>query len=258
MDALRGEDMGADHLDHWHQRRRRRADPVGKGRHVEIDAFPRIDRALTVKRQMQAILGEQDMGEQLRPRPRAIGAMGRAWDRFAGPAGELLADMLDHFPLPRNELQGLGHVLADLAQCRAAAAWAGRGCRIDDALARQMLGQRTARRPAPFERCHRNLLVVATPPSAPPPQLAQHPPPNRRVEARADRAAHHAPRIGRTARAEASGSNLSFSINSARYCASLSAAVARSSAALSAWRCAMMSACALARSVGSESSAHCQ
>src|SRR5208282_275540 len=48
--------------------------------------------------------------------------------------------------------------------------------------------------------------------------------------------------------------NLSFSINSARYCASLSAAVARSSAALSAWRCATMSACALARSVGSESS----
>ncbi len=38
--------------------------------------------------------------------------------------------------------------------------------------------------------------------------------------------------------------NLGFSINSTRYCASLSAAVARSSAALSAWRCAMMSACA--------------
>jgi hypothetical protein len=35
---------------------------------------------------------------------------------------------------------------------------------------------------------------------------------------------------------------LSFSINSARYCASLSAAVARSSAALRARRCAMMSA----------------
>jgi hypothetical protein len=48
--------------------------------------------------------------------------------------------------------------------------------------------------------------------------------------------------------------NLSFSINCARYCASLSAAVARSSTALRAWRWAMISACALARSVVSESS----
>jgi hypothetical protein len=66
--------------------------------------------------------------------------------------------MLDYFPLARNEFQRLGHVLADLAQCPAAAR-AGRGYRIDDPLARQMLGQRTACGPAPFEGVHRNLLI---------------------------------------------------------------------------------------------------
>ncbi len=67
--------------------------------------------------------------------------------------------MLDHFPLARNELQGLGHILADLAQCRPAATRAGRGRRIDDPFARQMLRQRTASRPAPFERWHHHLLA---------------------------------------------------------------------------------------------------
>ena len=151
-------------FDQRHQRRRRRAHPVGERRDVEIDAFPRIDRALTVERQMQAVLGEQHMGEQLRsgtPARDRMRGRRRLADRLAGPAGELLAHMLDHLPLARNELQRLGHVLADLAQCRPAAARAGRGRRIDDPLARQMLGQRTARRPAPFERWHRVLAAAA-------------------------------------------------------------------------------------------------
>ena len=106
-------------VDQRHQRRRCRAHPVGQRRHVEIDAFPRIDCALAVERQMQAVLGEQDMGEQLRPRAPAgdrVRWRRRLADRFAGPAGELLAHVLDHLPLARNELQRLGHVLADLAQ----------------------------------------------------------------------------------------------------------------------------------------------
>src|SRR5208337_4220245 len=84
-------------------------------------------------------------------RPRAIGCEGAGGCvMLAGAAGELLAHVLDHFPLPRHELQHLGHVLADLVQKPAAA---GAGCRgrINDALARQMLGQRAARRPAPLE-----------------------------------------------------------------------------------------------------------
>jgi hypothetical protein len=45
--------------------------PSASRRHVEIDAFPGVDRALTMERQMQAILGKQHMGEQLRYRPPA-------------------------------------------------------------------------------------------------------------------------------------------------------------------------------------------
>lgn len=49
----------------------------------------------------------------------------RLGDRFASPADELLAHVLDHLPLARNELQRLGHVLANLAQSTVTAAWAG-------------------------------------------------------------------------------------------------------------------------------------
>ena len=81
----------------------------------------------------------------------------RLGDRLAGPARVLLAHVLDHLPLARHQLQRLGHVLAQLAQ-RAAAARAGRRRRVDHALARQMLGQRPARRLAPLEGLHRYRL----------------------------------------------------------------------------------------------------
>ena len=67
VDALGRKHMGPDRLDQRHQGRRTGAHPVGQRRHVEIDAFARIDVALAMKRQMQAILGEQQMGEQARP-----------------------------------------------------------------------------------------------------------------------------------------------------------------------------------------------
>jgi len=70
--------------------------------------------------------------------------------RFRRKGG--VSHMLDHFPLTRDEFQRLGHVLADLAQSVVATAWAGRRRWIDDALARQMRGQRTARGLAPLER----------------------------------------------------------------------------------------------------------
>ena len=151
----------ADHIDQRHQGCRGCAHPVGQRRDIEVDAFAFIDVALAIERQVQAVLGEQDMGEQLgacAPARDRMRGRRRLGDRFAGPAGELLAHVLDHLPLPRNELQRLGHVLADLAQPAVAAAWAGRRRRIDDALARQMRGQRTARRLAPLERWHRDLL----------------------------------------------------------------------------------------------------
>ena len=137
------------------------ADPVGQRRDVELDALAGIGRALAVERQMQAVLGEQHMRQQPRPGASARDRMRRRrrlGDRLAAPAGELLAHMLDHLPLARHQLQRLGHVLAELVQ-RAAAARAGRGRRIDHALARQMLGQRPARRLAPRRRPARPALV---------------------------------------------------------------------------------------------------
>ena len=83
---------------------------------------------------MQAVLGEQHMSEQLwasaAARDRIRGCR-RLRDRRTGPARELLAHVLDHFPLARNELQRLGHVLADLAQAAVTAARADEcACRL--------------------------------------------------------------------------------------------------------------------------------
>ena len=66
----------------------------------------------------------------------------RLADLLAIAAGKLLANVLDHLPLPRNALQRLADVLAQLAQPCAAAAQAGGRARLDHPLARQMLGKR--------------------------------------------------------------------------------------------------------------------
>ena len=51
------------------QQRRRLADPVRQGRTVEVNALTLEDLALPVERQMIAIFGDQDMGEQTGPGP---------------------------------------------------------------------------------------------------------------------------------------------------------------------------------------------
>ncbi len=58
MDTLAREDMHQDRRHQRHQRCCRRAHPVGERRHVEIDAFAGVCRALAVERQMQAVLGK--------------------------------------------------------------------------------------------------------------------------------------------------------------------------------------------------------
>src|SRR5580700_3435498 len=135
MDALGRKDMGPDRLDQRHQRCRTGPHPVGERRDVEIDAFARVDVALAMERQMQAILGKQQMGEQPWPptptRDRVRGRR-RLRDLLARPARELLAHVLDHLPLARDELQRLGHILAELVQ-NAAAAWTGARPRISTA-----------------------------------------------------------------------------------------------------------------------------
>ena len=62
--------------------------------------------------------------------------------------------VLDHLPLPRNDLQRLGDVLAQLAQPRAATAKANSRARLDHPLTRQMLGEGLARRTLAGERHH--------------------------------------------------------------------------------------------------------
>ena len=69
---------------------------------------------------------------------------GRLADPLAIPAGELLPHRLDHLPLARLRLQRPRHVLAELAQAFAPAAFAS-GRRIEhDALARKVIGERGA------------------------------------------------------------------------------------------------------------------
>src|SRR5439155_6874892 len=75
-------------------------------------------------------------------------------DLLAVAAGELLADMLDHLPLPWDHLQRLGDILAQLAPPRAAAAQANGRSGLDHPLARQMLGEGLARRTLASKRHH--------------------------------------------------------------------------------------------------------
>lgn len=67
MDALGCEDVAPDGIDQRHQACGGGPYPVRERRDVEVDAFTLVDVALTMKRQVQAVLGEQDTGQQLRP-----------------------------------------------------------------------------------------------------------------------------------------------------------------------------------------------
>ncbi len=96
--------------------------------------------ALAVERQVKPVLAEQDHRQQSGAGAAAsdrVKRRRRLGDPLARPAAELLADGLDHLPLPGNDLQRLGHILAELDQ-PALTARADGGWRDDDALARQM------------------------------------------------------------------------------------------------------------------------
>jgi hypothetical protein len=81
----------------------------------------------------------------------------RLADLLARPAGELLANGLDHLPLPRHHLQGLGDRLAELGE-PAAAAWASGRAGDHHALARQMRWKGRAHRLLAGEGAHRRAL----------------------------------------------------------------------------------------------------
>ncbi len=79
----------------------------------------------------------------------------RLADLLTVPAGELLAHRLDHLPPPRDHLQRLGDVLAQLAQSIGPAAATARRRGNDHPLARQMIRKRLARRDLALERIDR-------------------------------------------------------------------------------------------------------
>src|SRR5512133_3410443 len=92
MDALRRKHVPLDRFDQRHQRCRTGADPVGKRRYVAIDPLTRINRALAIEWQMQAVLCEQDMSEQVGACPPACNRVRggrRLGDALARAAGEL-------------------------------------------------------------------------------------------------------------------------------------------------------------------------
>jgi hypothetical protein len=100
---------------------------------------------LAVERLMLPELLEQDHRQQAGPGPaprQHMEGCRRLADRLAIAAAELLADTLDHFPLPRDHFQRFGDVFAEFAQPGAATAWALRRRRFDHPLARQVRRER--------------------------------------------------------------------------------------------------------------------
>jgi len=158
MQAFGRQHMGRNEVVQRAQRHRAGAHLVGQGGQAEVDAFARIAVALAVQRLVLPVLLEDDRRQQVGASPATghrVERHRRLADLLAVPAGELLAHRLDDLPLARNNLQGLGDVLADLGQLLRAAARAGGRWRHHHALARQMSGERLAPGPAAAgERLH--------------------------------------------------------------------------------------------------------
>ncbi len=149
-----GHYMGLDEATEGIERRADGANRVGHRRQRDWRALQRIALGLAVQRLMLAELLEHDHRQQARPRPRPryrVERRRRLGDLLAVPAGELLPHSLDHFPLTRGRLQRLRHILAELAQARAAAAGAGLRRLDHHAFARQMLRECVALRPLALE-----------------------------------------------------------------------------------------------------------
>jgi hypothetical protein len=94
---------------------------IRHGRDRELDPFARVLLALPVERLMIGVFVDQDHRQQARPGKAPRDHMergGRLRDLLAMPAAELLPHMLGHEPLPRDDVERLGDVFADLRQLR--------------------------------------------------------------------------------------------------------------------------------------------
>ena len=154
--------MTSDRFDQRHQRCGAGANPIGERRDVELDALACIDCALAVERQMQAVLAEQHMREQARagaPARDRMGGSRRLGDRLAA-SGRRTSRARAGSPST-----GAARTRTSRSRPRRACATApphraGRRRGIDDALARQVLGQRPPCRLAPQIFRHSSTIQV--------------------------------------------------------------------------------------------------
>lgn len=152
MDLRGGEDVLLDPDDDRIEQPGRLADPVAQGRAVEIQSFPGIDLGLAIQRQVVAVFRHQQMRQQARCGAAAWGGHRRCrglGDGVAGIAGIFRADVADDLEVSRHVIEHLGHVLTKLAHTpttRGTGAGAVVGGLMHHLLARQMFGQRLARR----------------------------------------------------------------------------------------------------------------
>ena len=101
---------------------------------------------------MIIIFRHDDMGEQPRPGATAGDRMvgrRRRHHRVTNPARQFLTNVSDDFEAAGHIIEGLGHVIGDLAQ-RAAATGTGGWRGMAQILSWQVLRQRTPRRPLRF------------------------------------------------------------------------------------------------------------
>jgi len=106
-----------DQLVERHQRVRRSANLIGKGRDAKRHAFAGKALGLTVEWLVLPILLEQEHREKAGPSPSAwdhVKGSGGLRDLLAVPARKLLAHRLDHLPRARDHLERLGDVFAEL------------------------------------------------------------------------------------------------------------------------------------------------
>ena len=91
------------------------ADPVRHGRAGKVDAFPCVNLGLAIERQVIAVFGDQDMGDQTGPRLAAFDGQRRHLGldlRIAAFAGEARLDMAHDTKRGRDIVENLADALA--------------------------------------------------------------------------------------------------------------------------------------------------
>jgi hypothetical protein len=151
---MRGKHVAPERVHQRLYQERYAAQPARQGGAFQLDTHPRINLRLPVERQRVGKFADGDMRQQCGPRQAAVNRpdrRGHLRNPLTACATELRPDMANHLEPGRHILQHFRHVLADpLHGC--AAVGAGRIRRMDDRLARQVLGQRLADRLARRQR----------------------------------------------------------------------------------------------------------